>query len=663
MARNIEVLRNYFLGKDPQLKETMADNSLRLIGIPGKHFVLRTELLKRLQALQDELEDADEGLLALINTVDGRVALERSERIQHDNTIMGKVNDNVTAIMNLGNALSLERDARQSADRQINGRIDTNSTNIAYIQDWIDNTDFVLDEDLAAALENYYTKAQVNQLISTIPTFDIEVVQTLPVQDISDTTIYLVPSQDPQTANSYDEFIHVNNAWEQIGSTAIDLSDYYTKTETDNLLDNKQDALTPGDNISIVNNVISTTGYEISKLENGTKIWDLDTGIYEADSTVSIYYDAAGTVSGPFKGVLFVYNNTTVSTKYWYSFGETESLRYGNVTANSYFRGGMDISFNYQNKNDKVISISSSSTDTQYPSAKCVYDAIQNAREIEELTSTTINIWELQAGFYKIKVPSGSSTQVYYKSTNPKTLYYDTYLIVTDTLDTDADDMKYFYLFLQPYQLVDVGETSYEGFSDFVVGWSEKWGNNQIKGAAKTIKLGNVQFKSNLVTSISASSTDTQYPSAKCVYDALQNAGRGITHLTVDSNIWQLDEGVYMPPLNGYLYYDPNDNTKRINIIYEGLLVIDKSVADTVKYALYMGKRIATGTIDMLMGISTIEAVQCQTTSNLVTSMSSSSTDTQYPSAKCVYDALQNAGGTTITYGTTDLTPRGIPIR
>lgn len=34
-----------------------------------------------------------------------------------------------------------------------------------------------------------------------------------------------------------------------------------------------------------------------------------------------------------------------------------------------------------------------------------------------------------------------------------------------------------------------------------------------------------------------------------------------------------------------------------------------------------------------------------QTTSNLVTSISSSSTDAQYPSAKCVYDAIANAGG------------------
>lgn len=283
MARNIEVLRNYFLGKDPQLKETMADNSLRLIGIPGKHFVLRTELLRRLNALQDELEDADEDLLTRINTVDGRVTLERSERIQHDNTIMGKVNDNVTAIMNLGNALSLERDARQAADGLINGKIDD-------IQGWIANTDFVLDEDLAAALENYYTKAQVNQLISVIPKFDIEVVQTLPVQDISDTTIYLVPSQDPQTANSYDEFIHVNNSWEQIGSTAVDLSNYYTKSEADALLDDKQDTLTAGTNIDITNDTISTIGDTIKDMGNTATLKNLAAGVYRIESGNTLKY-------------------------------------------------------------------------------------------------------------------------------------------------------------------------------------------------------------------------------------------------------------------------------------------------------------------------------------------------------------------------------------
>lgn len=39
-----------------------------------------------------------------------------------------------------------------------------------------------------------------------------------------------------------------------------------------------------------------------------------------------------------------------------------------------------------------------------------------------------------------------------------------------------------------------------------------------------------------------------------------------------------------------------------------------------------------------------------EATGNKVTSLSSSSTDTQYPSAKCVYDAIQSAGGHSTTY-------------
>jgi len=42
------------------------------------------------------------------------------------------------------------------------------------------------------------------------------------------------------------------------------------------------------------------------------------------------------------------------------------------------------------------------------------------------------------------------------------------------------------------------------------------------------INLVNTREKSsNKVTSLSASSTDTQYPSAKCVYDAIQAGGGG----------------------------------------------------------------------------------------------------------------------------------------
>ena len=84
-----------------------------------------------------------------------------------------------------------------------------------------------------------YTQAEVNALIGAITTLNILVVQTLPTQDISTTTIYLVPKTTAQTDNVYDEYIYVNNAWELIGTTQIDLSNYYTKSETDTLLNAK----------------------------------------------------------------------------------------------------------------------------------------------------------------------------------------------------------------------------------------------------------------------------------------------------------------------------------------------------------------------------------------------------------------------------------------
>lgn len=44
-------------------------------------------------------------------------------------------------------------------------------------------------------------------------------------------TIYFKASADPQTQNTYDEYMYIGSAWEQVGSTAIDLSNYATKND------------------------------------------------------------------------------------------------------------------------------------------------------------------------------------------------------------------------------------------------------------------------------------------------------------------------------------------------------------------------------------------------------------------------------------------------
>ena len=75
-----------------------------------------------------------------------------------------------------------------------------------------------------------YTKSEISNMISAIPKFSIQVVQSLPSSGISTTTIYLTPSGGG-SGNSYSEYIYVNSQWELIGSTAVDLSDYYTKAQ------------------------------------------------------------------------------------------------------------------------------------------------------------------------------------------------------------------------------------------------------------------------------------------------------------------------------------------------------------------------------------------------------------------------------------------------
>lgn len=64
--------------------------------------------------------------------------------------------------------------------------------------------------------------------------FTPTVVEELPSEDIDAHTIYLVPKQDSEQEDAYDEWLYINNAWEHIGSTAVDLSNYYTKSEVNN---------------------------------------------------------------------------------------------------------------------------------------------------------------------------------------------------------------------------------------------------------------------------------------------------------------------------------------------------------------------------------------------------------------------------------------------
>lgn len=160
-------------------------------------------------------------------------------------------------------------------------------------QNLVDLTSGILEEIVSLMgdgsggldLSNYYTKTQVDNLISLIPTFDIEVVQSLPAEDISQSTVYLLTSASALSQNSYTEYIYVNNNWEKLGEGTVDLSGYYTSTQVNSLVN----AL----NANLAQNYSSSSTYSVGDFviyEN--QLYKCKTAISSGESFNSSKWDA-----------------------------------------------------------------------------------------------------------------------------------------------------------------------------------------------------------------------------------------------------------------------------------------------------------------------------------------------------------------------------------
>lgn len=136
------------------------------------------------------------------------------------------------------------------------------------------------------------TEAALREEITAIPKFKIEVVESLPVDNISVSTVYLVKDK-LSVGDLYTEYIYVNGAWENLGKQTVDLSkystteqmnaaisaaiadlkigDYYKKTEVDNLLKTKADSSVLGDYVqtseltSELSNYVKTSDFNAYK--------------------------------------------------------------------------------------------------------------------------------------------------------------------------------------------------------------------------------------------------------------------------------------------------------------------------------------------------------------------------------------------------------------
>ena len=103
-----------------------------------------------------------------------------------------------------------------------------------------------------------------------------EIVNSLPATG-DEHVIYMVPKTGSGNDN-YDEYMWINGSYEFIGSTAVDLTDYYNKTQVDTALSGK------------ANKATTLSGYGITDAYTKTQVDNLLTGTLDTTSPPETVY-------------------------------------------------------------------------------------------------------------------------------------------------------------------------------------------------------------------------------------------------------------------------------------------------------------------------------------------------------------------------------------
>lgn len=82
------------------------------------------------------------------------------------------------------------------------------------------------------------SKKDLDAITSKI--FKFKIVTSLPTEDISDSTIYLINTGEEED-NFYTEYVYVDNNWEKFGTQKVDLSNYVVSQDLTLALETKAD--------------------------------------------------------------------------------------------------------------------------------------------------------------------------------------------------------------------------------------------------------------------------------------------------------------------------------------------------------------------------------------------------------------------------------------
>ena len=184
-----------------------------------------TEQGQNITAIQSEVEKIKQSITDINNT-----DTAQSQQIAQNQQDIDELEQSDTQLTKSVSSLAQTVD---KGFKQVQTELDKKQPVGDYITNAVDN------------LINYYkksetyTQSEVNALVGSLTRIDIKVVSS--IDDVTEpNVIYLVPASSGESGDYYNEYILVNGSPELIGNTRVDLSDYYTKAQTNDLLNKKQ---------------------------------------------------------------------------------------------------------------------------------------------------------------------------------------------------------------------------------------------------------------------------------------------------------------------------------------------------------------------------------------------------------------------------------------
>lgn len=192
------------------------------------------------------------------------------------------------------------KDAIDSLNSDFNADLATINSSITNLSDEIDNIvnveigdqlkssiiDNLTSSDTEKALSARQGKV-LKELIDNLANLQIAVVDTLPATGESN-IIYLIKKAGTGT-DIHDEYVYVEGNWEKIGTTDVDLTNYYTKTQVDSIkdtLDNKISNNTLSITNITTNGSITPENLKIQK--NGVDLLDPWNGSREGVANITV---------------------------------------------------------------------------------------------------------------------------------------------------------------------------------------------------------------------------------------------------------------------------------------------------------------------------------------------------------------------------------------